>query len=344
MRKKKRLLFVISSVVFSTVFTYYYFLYTNEYERGSFLKISKYQADKVFQTRLLVTEIANHLTFLVPILKNMFQWAVPYPIDYEVILQIINIFFLNIIILSIPSLMKIIGYEIRNWISLLFLIPLSWNYVIINGMIDGAGLYYPYDIPSIAFFSAGILLFHKRNWASFYLVYVLALLNRESSCFISISCFILFFRYDRRLKLIDSYRGNKEIIYHIILQAILWFASRFILSYLFRNNPGEFFEEPHSMIEFINCIFNKEKHWAMENPLWFITLFTGIWIFPLILFSKMSIMSKKFLIVGLIYLVTLYFRSNMMETRVYNELNLIIFTSFIASISFIFPKYIKRVA
>ena len=48
------------------------------------------------------------------------------------------------------------------------MLPLSWNYIIINGYIDGAGLYYPYDIPSLTFFAAGIILFLKNRWLFFY--------------------------------------------------------------------------------------------------------------------------------------------------------------------------------
>ena len=57
-------------------------------------KISSYDADKVFQTRFLITAIANMLEPTIPLIKVGLQNIVPYPINYEVILQIINVFFL----------------------------------------------------------------------------------------------------------------------------------------------------------------------------------------------------------------------------------------------------------
>ena len=151
----QRQYFLIVCVLFSLGFTYCYFLYTHDYPPGSYERIANYEADKVFQTRLLVTTAANLLEPTIPLLRWSFQWAVPYPIDYEVILQLINTAFLTILILLIRPLAEVLGYATKPVTSLLILVPLSWNYIVINGLIDGAGLYYPYDIPSLAFFAAG---------------------------------------------------------------------------------------------------------------------------------------------------------------------------------------------
>jgi hypothetical protein len=78
------------------------------------------------------------------------------------------------------------------------------------------------------------------------------------------------------------------------------------------------------MRDFILRIWTGESHWAMENAAWFLTLFAGIWLIPILFFNKLSSYGKRFIVVGVIYLLSLYFRSNMMETRVYNELNVIV--------------------
>ena len=62
----------------------------------------------------------------------------------------------------------------------------------------------------------------------------------------------------------------------------------------------------------------------MENAVWFLTLFAGVWLFPVSLYRMLNPSGKRLIIVGLVYIISLYFRSNMMETRVYNELNVII--------------------
>lgn len=341
MTKLGTLTFTVGCLLASVSFTYYYFLYTNEYPPGSYQRIASYDAEKVFQTRLLITEIANFIEPTIPLLKAGFQPIVPYPINYEVILQLINVFFLGTLLLLMRPLAKVLGFEIPLLSSFLILVPLSWNYIVINGFLDGAGLYYPYDIPSLTFFTAGIILFMQRKWSWFYPVFILACLNRESACFISMAGFLLAFQMGDS-KFADILKSNKKIIFQVIVQAFIWLASRFILSFAFRNNPGEFFEQPHSMFDFIARIGSGETHWAMNNPRWFLTLFAGFWLIPLVLWKNLNGPLKRLLIIGLIYLSVLFFRSNMMETRVYNELNVIL--SICAICSFIGYRQPKIVA
>ncbi len=323
MKVRKHIPFAFLCLLCGLCFSYFYFLYTHEYPEGSYQRIANYEADKVFQTRLLITSIANFFEPAIPLLRSTFQWAVPYPINYEVILQLINVFFLAALILLIRPLAEILGYAITPAASLLILVPVSWNFIFINGLIDGAGLYYPYDIPSLTFFAAGIILFMQKKWLWFYPVFILACLNRESACFITLGGFLLSFQVGES-KHADVVKSNRRVISQVIAQACIWLALRLILSYAFRNNPGEFFEKPHSMIDFITMILSGEPHWAMQNPCLFLTLFAGIWIVPLLYWKNLNQSAKRLLLLGLIYLLALVFRSNMMETRVYNELNVIL--------------------
>lgn len=247
----------------------------------------------------------------------------PYPIDYEVILQLINIAFLSALIFLIRPLSINLGYQIAPSASFLILLPVSWNFIILNGLVDGAGLYYPYDIPSLTFFAAGIVLFLKKKWLWFYPVFILACLNRESACFITMGGFLLTFQKGES-KFVDFFKTNRKMITQVIAQASIWLTSRLILSYSFRDNPGFFFEHPHSMIDFTAKIWSGEPHWAMSNPRWFLTLFAGVWIVPLLLWKNLTGPLKRLLFLGLVYLLVLFFRSNMMETRVFNELNVIV--------------------
>ena len=329
--KKSYLLFIIVSLFCSTIFTYYYFLYTHEYPPGSAQKIASGLADKVFQTRILIPFLGEFLKPCIPILSFLFGWLVPYPITFDVILQVLNILFLTILVISIPILLKILDFEVSNWSAFLLFIPLSWNYIAINGLIDGAGLFYCYDIPSLAFYAIGLIFFLKNSWFWFYLLFILANLNRESACFISLTGFLL------QLKLYSNpnlfIRLNQNLIIHIFTQGILWIIIRSLLSWIYQGNPGLFFETPHSMGMFLAGIWNGNSHWAMQNAAWFLTLFAGIWLIPVIGFNKLSPCGKKLIIVGIIYLISLYFRSNMMETRVYNELNVIITISAIICVT-----------
>ena len=213
--------------------------------------------------------------------------------------------------------------EVSNWSAFLLFIPLAWNYIAINGLIDGAGLFYCYDIPSLAFYVIGLIFFLKRSWLWFYLIFILANLNRESACFISLTGFILLSNLCT-LSIKSFIHQNKKLLLHILIQATIWISLRVYLSYIFRGNPGLFFEEPNSMFDFLSGLWTGEPHWAMQNTYWFISLFAGIWVIPLFLYKYLESQGRRLVIVGFIYLITLFFRSNMMETRVYNELNIII--------------------
>ena len=333
MIKKSYLFFFLASIVCSTVFTYYYFLHTNEYPPGSAPRLADYKADKVFQTRFLITAIANFLEPTIPLLRTSLQWAVPYPINYEVILQLINIFFLASLLFLTPIFANTLGYKIPLVSPFLILVPLSWNYIIINGFIDGAGLYYPYDIPSLTFFTAGMILFLQKKWFWFYPVFILACFNRESACFISLGGFLLTLQIGNKFYLKTFIKSNISVLKQVIAQAGIWLGTRIILSYIFRDNPGEFFEEPHSMIDFLSTVWSGEVHWAMNNTRLFLTLFAGIWIVPVIFWRNLNQSAKRLCALGLIYLLALFLRSNMMETRVYNELNVIVAICAICSIN-----------
>ena len=127
---------------------------------------------KFFKQGFSIPFVGDFLKPSIPILSFLFGWLVPYPITFDVILQIINIFFLTVLIISTPILLRIIECEVSNWSAFLLFIPLAWNYIVINGLIDGAGLFYCYDIPSLAFYVIGLILFLKKSWLWFYIVFI----------------------------------------------------------------------------------------------------------------------------------------------------------------------------
>ncbi len=45
--------------------------------------------------------------------------------------------------------------------------------------------FYPYDVPSMLFFTVGLILIHERRWRLFYPLFVVATINRETSIFLT---------------------------------------------------------------------------------------------------------------------------------------------------------------
>ena len=115
---------------------------------------------------------------------------------------------------------------------LLILIPVVWNYMIINT------IFHSYDIPSLFFYIFCLYLFLNKKYFLFYVIFAVATLNRESTCFISISIALLVskFHSDHRFK--DNFRKNLGLMRHLISQAILWSLIVLLISWIVRDSLG----------------------------------------------------------------------------------------------------------
>jgi len=80
--------------------------------------------------------------------------------------------------------------------------------------------YYPYDIPSVLFFTLGLLLIYQQNWRWYYPLFIVATVNRETSIFlVAGTLFVLFDRYSARVLVLLA--GSQVAIW-VIIRAALW--------------------------------------------------------------------------------------------------------------------------
>ncbi len=96
----------------------------------------------------------------------------------------------------------------------------------------------PYDVPSLMFFSICLYLIVRRAWWIYYPVFILAVLNRETACFISV-CFAVWewVRLSQQGKPLKS--RLLWILPNVAAQAVLWIAIKLWLAHHFVNNPRE---------------------------------------------------------------------------------------------------------
>jgi len=86
--------------------------------------------------------------------------------------------------------------------------------------------YYPYDVPSVLFFTLGLLLIHERRWGWYYALFVIATLNRETSVFLVVATVFAYFdRY--RWRTLAALAGS---------QLAIWMAIKSFLWILYREN------------------------------------------------------------------------------------------------------------
>lgn len=157
----------------------------------------------------------------------------------------------------------------RNNILNLFLAPviiypMIWNYVLLNQSFQY------YDPCAVLVFTLGLYFIIKDNFKLLLIVFILGLFNKESAVYLTFA--YLLFNYKSVFK-------PKIIINTLILTAVFLFI-KFLLAYLFRNNPGDAFEVTFyvNIDIFKNILKNRiyAKNLALS--------FGGLYVFAVMLF------------------------------------------------------------
>ena len=105
----------------------------------------------------------------------------------------------------------------------LLLLPVMYTY-----------MNYVYDLPTLLLFTLALALIAARSrW--FYLVYILAVLNKETAILLSIPWFL-----ENRREL-----ASRSLVSGLALQFGIWLVIRGVITYLYRNTPGVMFEWWH---------------------------------------------------------------------------------------------------
>jgi hypothetical protein len=88
--------------------------------------------------------------------------------------------------------------------------------------------YYPSDVLSILFFTAGLLALRQERWIAFGIVFALGTLNRETAGFLAIA-FVL-----AQLGRMDG----RRLLLAVAGMAALWIVLKLGLAWIYRHNPG----------------------------------------------------------------------------------------------------------
>ena len=80
--------------------------------------------------------------------------------------------------------------------------------------------YYPYDIPSVLFFTVGMLLIYQRRWWLFYPLFAAATLNRETSIFLTVVTVLVL--YDQYRPRILALLAGSQLAIWLAIKSALW--------------------------------------------------------------------------------------------------------------------------
>lgn len=173
-------------------------------------------------------------------------------------------------------------------------------------------LWFPWDIPSVLFFTLGLLLMYRKNWLWFYVIFVAATLNRETTCFLSVVYLLTAWGNDK----------PKAIVLHIGTQVALWFAVKTILYQVFAGQPGAgLFETQHIGRDVTHLSTNFQFLLEPQNYPLLLSAIGFVWI-PAVLFCRhvSDPFLRRAMWVAVPFLAGMMLVSNIYEMRIYGEL------------------------
>ncbi|HLA63172.1 MAG TPA: hypothetical protein VK610_02005, partial [Rhodothermales bacterium] len=111
----------------------------------------------------------------------------------------------------------------RRLAALAVFVPLALNYATPYRY---NAIFFPYDTASAAFFAGGLALMLRREWRWFYPLFVVATLNRETTCFLTVAYVCVALGRER----------PAVIARHVVAQALLWGGLKMGLGALYAAN------------------------------------------------------------------------------------------------------------
>jgi len=305
-------IFLMTISLLSLYFTGMRFMLCNEAKRASLSLLLGYFADVPFQYRVLVPWCVNLLVNLnLPYLGS--------PVRIFKIIEFVSIFFLFIAFRTYIS--YFIKNELRSSIFSLFLfLLLPYQYVYCS--LSFGALYYPSDIPSVLFFTLGLIFIRKKNFLAYYPIFIIATFNRETTIF-------LIFAY-----LATTIEKNRiaHVLFHCLLQVVIWLLIKRYLAVLFANNPGPGY--------FVNFFYVNLG--MLTNPVNVIRIassFCFIWIAVISHFKLITDeFTKRSLMVLFPFLSGMFIVGNIIELRIYGEMAPIILSAFLVIINNVFRE------
>ncbi len=200
-----------------------------------------------------------------------------------------------------------------HWLSFLvypiFLFTIMWSYCIHSE----ANFSYPYDILSVAFFTAGLYYIYTRHYLGLFFVILVGTFNRETTLFlIGIYCLDSASTALADPSLRNRFDWKGVPLLRVALLCIVWLAIKLSLAHLFaHNDPSE------------NYIRIGENFGRLKLRLLPALLNICGYTIPLVLLFHRWIRPVRFanyLFILPVWFVVMFYTGVILETRIYGEL------------------------
>jgi hypothetical protein len=175
------------------------------------------------------------------------------------------------VLATVGTLTRLTGDRIfSRWMSLVLiymayfnLAPAAWelNYT------------YPYDVPSLMFFCLAVyLVVSGKDWI-YYLLFPIATLNRETTCFLTLFMLVWKWRELRARECALTVKDWLTLAAHGVVQIAIWLALKLWLAHHFASNQFDFGTSGTAAPISQKLLFN--LHMLISPPQWpvFLSLF-----------------------------------------------------------------------
>jgi hypothetical protein len=319
-------------ITLASLMSYYYvsleWTYSRIYMSGNLISIMEGTADQPWQYRILIPKLVGFIykNIHLPLLDSAYKVFFAVETLSLILLVIVFGYYLA---LTLKNTLHgfVLSFTLFLVLPFNFLFPrydiLSVNYMLPNLLYfpDCFSLYYPYDTPSLLFFTVGLILLYKRRWTPYYLLFAITTLNRETTCFLTFV--YLFTAYGKD--------GKKTVALHCTAQFLIWIAIKYALLQIYANNPG--------VIQQSGIFLNLE---ILSNPANYIHIMSTmgfVWL-PAILFYRLigDDFVRRSLLVAIPFAVAIFLGAQFAELRDYCEL----IPVFLAAFIHIFREIVRK--
>lgn len=180
-----------------------------------------------------------------------------------------------------------------------------------------ANLYFPWDVPSIVFFTVGIVAILRRRWRAYYLVFLVATFNRETTCFLTVIYVLLE----------CGHSSWRTIAKHVLAQFLIWITVKAALVWIYVDNLA--FSSGHGVFW---LMVDSNLRVLSTVPGWFYLLqaMGGIWVVMLLLAPWIrETRLKRALWVAIPFALGMLIVGIVSEVRVFSELIPLVLAAFL---------------
>jgi|GEM_PF-4254646 len=300
-----------------------------------YLTIGDYLAGRErlpFQERILTAVVANFLLSCAPLVRAFQRLSgVFMPVERGAYFLISLLAFCVASIFCVKLHRAVAPQSRMNFLVYpAFIYITMWSYLILVQQ----HFFYPYDMASLAFFTMGVYFVYTRQFVPVCLVMLVGTANRETTLFL-VGIFVLDAATNELATETSSLRERfrlSQIPWPKVLALVsIWLAVKLPLHYRFQHNFSEDLNRVHENLPFFG-----PKHWPALMDI------CG-YILPLVVLMRRRLKPQRFanyLLILPVWLVIMFFKGILIETRIYGELSS--FTAVAAVI--LIEEYVTRPA